>query len=67
MAKQIQEELKPPRYDIRCFNCLPTTRWQSEEITQCPTCGNTSLFADDRINLTSRNYLDGKMQMKAAV
>jgi len=67
MAKQIQEEPTPPRYDIRCFKCAPTTRWQSEEIAPCPTCGNTHLFADDRKHLTSRDYADGKMIMKAAV
>ena len=65
MAKQIQEEQKQQRYSIRCFKCKPITRWQSEEITPCPTCGNTNLIADDRKYLTSRNYLDGEMVMKA--
>ena len=67
MAKQIQEEPKTPRFDIRCFKCVPTTRWESEEITPCPRCGNTHLFADDRKHLTSRDYEDGKMVMKEAV
>ena len=57
MAKQ--EEVKRPRYTVRCLKCAPINKWNAEAFNVCDKCGSVVLEADDHHRGTSRRYVNG--------